>query len=59
MLAIYTGGGVVPEVNLRERISRTPPQSSNKAEPTQNFKKVDPKRARNNQKEILNIVVGL
>ena len=34
MLAIYTGRGVAPEVNLRERISRTPPQSSNKAEPT-------------------------
>ena len=34
MLAIYTGRGVAPEVNLRERISSTPPQSSNKAEPT-------------------------
>ena len=28
------GQGVAPEVNLRERISRMPPQSSNKAEPT-------------------------
>ena len=34
MLAIYTGRGVAPDVNLRERISRMPPQSSNKAEPT-------------------------
>ena len=34
MLAIYTGRGVTPEVNLREGISRPPPQSSNKAEPT-------------------------
>ena len=34
MLAVYTGSGVTPEVNLRERISRMPPQSSNKAEPT-------------------------
>ena len=34
MLAIYTGTGVAPEVNLRERISRTPLQSLNKAEPT-------------------------
>ena len=34
MLAIYTGRGVAPEVNLREHISRIPPQSSNKAEPT-------------------------
>ena len=34
MLAIYTGRGVSPEVNLRERISHMPPQSSNKAEPT-------------------------
>ena len=34
MLAIYTGRGVAPEVNLRECISCTPPQSSNKAEPT-------------------------
>ena len=31
MLAIYTGRGVAPEVNLRECISHTPPQSSNKA----------------------------
>ena len=30
MLAIYTGRGVVPEVNLRECISHMPPQSSNK-----------------------------
>ena len=34
MLAIYTGRGVTPEVNLRECISCTPPQSLNKAEPT-------------------------
>ena len=34
MLAVYTGRGVTPEVNLRERISRTPLQSLNKAEPT-------------------------
>ena len=34
MLALYTGKGVAPEVNFRERISRTPPHSSNKAEPT-------------------------
>ena len=34
MLAIYTGRGVAPEVNLRERRSHMPPQSSNKAEPT-------------------------
>ena len=34
MLAVYTGSGVAPEVNLKERISRTPPQGSNKAEPT-------------------------
>ena len=34
MLAIYTGRGVAPEVNLRECISHMPPQSSNKAEPT-------------------------
>ena len=34
MLAIYTGRGVAPEVNLRERISHMPPQSSNTAEPT-------------------------
>ena len=31
MLAMYTGGGVAPEVNLRECISHTPPQSLNKA----------------------------
>ena len=31
MLALYTGKGVSPEVNLGELISRTPP---NKAEPT-------------------------
>ena len=34
MLALYTGKGVTPEVNLREHISCTPPHSSNKAEPT-------------------------
>ena len=34
MLAIYTGRGVTPEVNLRECISYMPPQSLNKAEPT-------------------------
>ena len=34
MLVIYTSRGVAPEVNLREHISRMPPQSSNKAEPT-------------------------
>ena len=34
MLAVYTSSGVAPQVNLRERISRTPPQSLNKAEPT-------------------------
>ena len=34
MLALYTGRGVAPEVNLREHISRTPPHSLNKAEPT-------------------------
>ena len=34
MLALYTGKCVTPEVNLREHISRTPPHSSNKAEPT-------------------------
>ena len=34
MLAIYTGRGVAPEVNLKECISRMPPQSSNKAEPS-------------------------
>ena len=34
MLAIYTGRGFTPEVNLREHISRMPLQSSNKAEPT-------------------------
>ena len=31
MLAIYTGRGVTPEVNLRECISCMPLQSSNKA----------------------------
>ena len=36
--AIYTGRGVAPEVNLREYISRMPPQSSNKAEPTMALK---------------------
>ena len=34
MLALYTGKGVAPEVNLRECISHMPAQSSNKAEPT-------------------------
>ena len=34
MLVIYTGRGIALEVNLRERISRMPLQSSNKAEPT-------------------------
>ena len=34
MLALYTGRGVTLEVNLRECISHTPPQSSSKAEPT-------------------------
>ena len=34
ILALYTGKGVTPEVNLRKHISCTPPQSSNKAEPT-------------------------
>ena len=34
MLAIYTSRGVAPEVNLREHMSCTPPQSLNKAEPT-------------------------
>ena len=34
MLAIYTGRGVTPELNLREHISSTPQQSSNKVEPT-------------------------
>ena len=34
MLAIYTGRGVAPELNLQEHISHMPPQSSNKAEPT-------------------------
>ena len=38
MLAIYTGRGVAPEMNLRERISRMPLQSSNKAEPTMALK---------------------
>ena len=33
MLALYTGRGIAPEVNLREHISCMPPQSSNKAEP--------------------------
>ena len=34
MLALYTNKGITPEVNLREHISHTPPQSLNKAEPT-------------------------
>ena len=38
MLAIYTGRGVAPEVNLREHISHMPLQSSNKAEPTLDLK---------------------
>ena len=37
MLAIYTGRGVTPEVNLRECISCMPLQSSNKAEPHSGF----------------------
>ena len=34
MLALYTGKGVTPEVNLRERILCMPQPSVNKAEPT-------------------------
>ena len=34
MLALYTVKGVAPEVNLRERILRTPLPSTNKAEPS-------------------------
>ena len=34
MLALYTGKGVAPGVNLRECISHTPLPSANKAEPT-------------------------
>ena len=34
MLAIYTSRSVAPEVNLRECLSLSPPQSLNKAEPT-------------------------
>ena len=34
MLALYTGKGVSPEMNLRECISCMPPHSSNKPEPT-------------------------
>ena len=34
MLAIYTGRGVAPEVNLRDHISHMPLPSANKAEPT-------------------------
>ena len=34
MLAICTRRGVTPEVNLRECLSHTPLQRSNKAEPT-------------------------
>ena len=34
MLALYTGKGVAPEVNLRERILHMPLPSANKAEPT-------------------------
>ena len=38
MLALYTGKGVTPEVNLRECILGMPPQSLNKAEPTMALK---------------------
>ena len=38
MLAIYTGRGVAPEVNLREHILCMPVQSLNKAEPTMALK---------------------
>ena len=31
MMALYTGKGVTPEVNLKEHISHIAPQSSNKA----------------------------
>ena len=34
MLALYTGKGIAPEVNLRECIPPMPPQSWNKVEPT-------------------------
>ena len=34
MVAIYTGRGVTPVVNLMEHISHTAPPSVNKAEPT-------------------------
>ena len=34
MLALYTGKGVTPEVNLREHILRAPLPNANKAEPT-------------------------
>ena len=33
MLAAKRSAGVAPEVNLRERVTRTPPPSVNKAEP--------------------------
>ena len=38
MVALYTGKGVSPEVNLRECMSFMLPQSSNKAEPTLSLK---------------------
>ena len=38
MLAIYTSRGVAPGVNLRQCISHTPLQSSNKAAHTQALK---------------------
>ena len=45
MLAVYTGRGVAPEVNLRERISGMPLQSWNKAEPTLALKPRDVTRS--------------
>ena len=45
MLALLTGKGVAPEVNLRERILRMPPQSLNKAEPTLALKPRDVTRS--------------
>ena len=44
MLALYTGKGVAPEVNLRECISCTPLPSANKAEPTLALKPRSPKQ---------------
>ena len=38
MLALYTSKCVVPEVNLREHISPTPPPGANKAVPTLTLK---------------------